>query len=119
MASWAEKHQPSDPNLQEHVRYLQTVFDSTSDIMVHNVINDERWYDGETADAISQFIMPANRAYFSGEKLDQTWLDETVFPSQAYQTLQAVSPRSSLADYLDVIIKRSQNRDVEQVTVSK
>lgn len=119
MASWAEKHQPSDPNLQDHVSYLQTVFDSTSDIMVHNALNDEHWYDGETADAISQFIMPANRAYFSGEKLDQTWLDETVFPSQAYQTLQAVSPRSFLADYLDVIIKRSQNRDVEQVTVSK
>lgn len=72
MASWAEKHQPSDPNLQNHLSYLQTVFDNTSDIMVHNVLNDERWYDGETADAISQFIMPANRAYFSGEKLDQT-----------------------------------------------
>ncbi len=117
MASWTEKHQPSDPNLQDHVKYLQTVFDNTSDIMVHNVLNDERWYDGETADAISQFIMPANRAYFSGEKLDQTWLDETVFPSQAYQTLQAASPRSFLADYLDVIIKRSQSRDVEKLEI--
>ncbi|MHC3681722.1 metallophosphoesterase [Streptococcus suis] len=117
MASWTEKHQPSDPNLQDHVKYLQTVFDNTSDIMVHNVLNDERWYDGETADAISQFIMPANRAYFSGEKLDQTWLDETVFPSQAYQTLQAASPRSFLADYLDVIIKRSQSRDVEKIVI--
>ncbi|HHT7738598.1 TPA: metallophosphoesterase [Streptococcus suis] len=117
MASWTEKHQPSDPNLQDHVKYLQTVFDNTSDIMVHNVLNDERWYDGETADAISQFIMPANRAYFSGEKLDQTWLDETVFPSQAYQTLQAASPRSFLADYLDVVIKRSQSRDVEKLEI--
>ncbi|HEL1914137.1 TPA: metallophosphoesterase [Streptococcus suis] len=117
MASWTEKHQPSDPNLQDHVKYLQTVFDNTSDIMVHNVLNDERWYDGETADAILQFIMPANRAYFSGEKLDQTWLDETVFPSQAYQTLQAASPRSFLADYLDVIIKRSQSRDVEKLEI--
>ncbi|HFI0126080.1 TPA: metallophosphoesterase [Streptococcus suis] len=117
MASWTEKHQPSDPNLQNHLSYLQIVFDNTSDIMVHNVLNDERWYDGETADAISQFIMPANRAYFSGEKLDQTWLDETVFPSQAYQTLQAASPRSFLADYLDVIIKRSQGRDVEKLEI--
>ncbi|HEM3587745.1 TPA: metallophosphoesterase [Streptococcus suis] len=117
MASWTEKHQPSDPNLQDHVKYLQTVFDNTSDIMVHNVLNDERWYDGETADAISQFIIPANRAYFSGEKLDQTWLDETVFPSQAYQTLQAASPRSFLADYLDVIIKRSKGRDVEKLEI--
>ncbi|HEM3599610.1 TPA: metallophosphoesterase [Streptococcus suis] len=117
MASWTEKHQPSDPNLQDHVKYLQTVFDNTSDIMVHNVLNDERWYDGETADAISHFIMPANRAYFSGEKLNQTWLDETVFPSQAYQTLQAASPRSFLADYLDVIIKRSQGRDVEKLEI--
>ncbi|MCG9871890.1 metallophosphoesterase [Streptococcus suis] len=117
MASWADKHQPSDPNLQDHVTYLQTVFDNTSDIMVHNMLNDEGWYDGETADAISQFIMPANRTYFSGEKLDQTWLDEKVFPSQAYQTLQAASPRSFLADYLDVIIKRSQNRDVEKLVL--
>ncbi|HFU4463785.1 TPA: metallophosphoesterase [Streptococcus suis] len=117
MASWAEKHQPSDPNLQNHLSYLQIVFDNTSDIMVHNVLNDERWYDGETADAISQFIMPANRAYFSGDKLDQTWLDETVFPSQAYQTLQAASPRSFLADYLDMIIKRSQGRDVEKLEI--
>lgn len=117
MASWTEKHQPSDPNLQNHVKYLQTVFDNTSDVMVHNVLNDELWYDGETADAISQFIMPANRAYFSGEKLDQTWLDETVFPSQVYQTLQAASPRSFLADYLDVIIKRSQGRDVEKLEI--
>ncbi|HEM3517751.1 TPA: metallophosphoesterase [Streptococcus suis] len=117
MAWWTEKHQPSDPNLQDHVKYLQTIFDNTSDIMVHNVLNDERWYDGETADAISQFIMPANRAYFSGEKLDQTWLEEMVFPSQAYQTLQAVSPRSFLADYLDVIIKRSQSRDVEKLEI--
>ncbi|HEM3463801.1 TPA: metallophosphoesterase [Streptococcus suis] len=117
MAWWTEKHQPSDPNLQDHVKYLQTIFDNTSDIMVHNVLNDERWYDGETADAISQFIMPANRAYFSGEKLDQTWLEEMVFPSQAYQTLQAVSPRSFLADYLDVIIKRSQGRDVEKLGI--
>nr|WP_238140513.1 metallophosphoesterase [Streptococcus suis] len=117
MASWTEKHQPSDPNLQNHVKYLQTVFDNTSDIMVHNVLNDERWYDGETADAISQFMMPANRAYFSGEKLDQTWLDETVFSSQAYQTLQAASPRSFLADYLDVIIKRGQGRDVEKLEI--
>ncbi|HEM4694929.1 TPA: metallophosphoesterase [Streptococcus suis] len=117
MASWTEKHQPSNPNLQNHLSYLQIVFDNTSDIMVHNVLNDERWYDGETADAISQFIMPANRAYFSGEKLDQTWLEEMVFPSQAYQTLQAASPRSFLADYLDVIIKRSQSRDVEKLVI--
>ena len=117
MASWTEKHQPSNPNLQNHLSYLQIVFDNTSDIMVHNVLNDERWYDGETADAISQFIMPANRAYFSGEKLDQTWLEEMVFPSQAYQTLQAASPRNFLADYLDVIIKRSQSRDVEKLVI--
>ncbi|MBY4955129.1 metallophosphoesterase [Streptococcus suis] len=118
MASWTEKHQPSDPNLQNHLSYLQTVFDNTSDIMVHNVLNDEGWYDGETADAISQFIMPANRAYFSGEKLDQTWLEEMVFPSQAYQTLQAASPRSFLANYLDVIIKRTQGRDVEKLEIT-
>ncbi|MFX3977116.1 metallophosphoesterase, partial [Streptococcus suis] len=77
----------------------------------HNMLNDAGLYDGETADAISQFIMPANRAYFSVEKLDQTWLDEKVFPSQAYHTLQAASPRSFLADYLDLIIKLTQNRD--------
>ncbi|HEM4765325.1 TPA: metallophosphoesterase [Streptococcus suis] len=117
MASWTEKHQPSNPNLQNHLSYLQIVFDNTSDIMVHNVLNDERWYDGETADAISQFIMPANRAYFSGEKLDQTWLEEMIFPSQAYQTLQAASPRNFLADYRDVIIKRSQSRDVEKLVI--
>lgn len=117
MASWTEKHQPSNPNLQNHLSYLQIVFDNTSDIMVHNVLNDERLYDGETADAISQFIMPANRAYFSGEKLDQTWLEEMVFPSQAYQTLQVASPRNFLADYLDVIIKRSQSRDVEKLVI--
>lgn len=61
--------------------------------------------------------MPANRAYFSGEKLDQTWLDEKLFPSQAYQTLQAASPRSFLIDYLDVIIERSQSRDVEKLEI--
>ncbi len=118
MATWEEHHAPTDPNLQGHTAYLQTVFDNSSDIMVHTVLNDERWYDGEIADAISQFIMPANRSYFSGEKLDQTWLNETVFPSQAYKTLQEASPRSFLADYLDVIIERSQNRDVEQVLIT-
>lgn len=117
MATWAEKHESTDPNLQEHRAYLQAVFDNSSDIMVHTAIHDEGWYKGELANELAALLVPLNRAYFAGEPVDKVWLDEMVFPSQAYRDLQEHSPRSFLADYMEKIIQRNQTRDVERVSL--
>lgn len=106
-----------NPDLQDHRTYLQAVFDHSSDLMVHRSLFDEGWYSGETADAISRFMMPINRSYFSGEKIAPDWLEQTVYPSEAYKALGQVEPKSFLLTYMEQIIARSEEQDVEQVTV--
>lgn len=99
-------------DLAGQATYLQEVFDRDTDIMVHTVMHNENWYDGVLADQISTFMIPLNRAYFSGQPIDQAWLDSQVYPSPAYQALVQAEPRSFLLDYLQVIVERNQDRDV-------
>ena len=112
MDRWAARHQPQLADLAHHSTYLQAIFDRDTDIMVHTVMHNEGWYDGELADQIAQFMIPLNRAYFAGQPIDQEWLEDQVYPSSAYQALVQAEPRSFLMDYLQVIVERSQDRDV-------
>lgn len=114
-AFWAKKAQPTNPDLRELTAHMQSVFDNSSDIMVHRMMYDEGWYSTEVAESISRFMVPVNRAYFSGEKIDQNWLAKDVYPSQAYKELSKVNPKSFLYDYAEHIFLRSQERDVEKV----
>lgn len=114
-AFWAKKAQPTNPDLRELTAHMQSVFDNSSDIMVHRMMHDEGWYSTEVAESISRFMVPVNRAYFSGEKIDQNWLAKDVYPSQAYKELSKVNPKSFLYDYAEHIFLRSQERDVEKV----
>lgn len=114
-AFWAKNAQPTNPDLRELTAHMQSVFDNSSDIMVHRMMYDEGWYSTEVAESISRFMVPVNRAYFSGEKIDQNWLAKDVYPSQAYKELSKVNPKSFLYDYAEHIFLRSQERDVEKV----
>lgn len=116
-AFWAKNAQPTNPDLRELTAHMQSVFDNSSDIMVHRMMYDEGWYSTEVAESISRFIVPVNRAYFSGEKIDQNWLAKDVYPSQAYKELSKVNPKSFLYDYAEHIFLRSQERDVEKVSM--
>lgn len=109
-----KKAQPTNPDLRELTAHMQSVFDNSSDIMVHRMMHDEGWYSTEVAESISRFMVPVNRAYFSGEKIDQNWLAKDVYPSQAYKELSKVNPKSFLYDYAEHIFLRSQERDVEK-----
>ncbi|MGQ7393222.1 metallophosphoesterase [Streptococcus suis] len=113
-AFWAKNAQPTNPDLRELTAHMQSVFDNSSDIMVHRMMYDEGWYSTEVAESISRFIVPVNRAYFSGEKIDQNWLAKDVYSSQAYKELSKVNPKSFLYDYAEHIFLRSQERDVEK-----
>ncbi|HFR3702844.1 TPA: metallophosphoesterase [Streptococcus suis] len=113
-AFWAKNAQPTNPDLRELTAHMQSVFDNSSDIMVHRMMYDEGWYSTEVAESISRFMVPVNRAYFSGEKIDQNWLAKDVYPSQAYKELSKVNPKSFLYDYAEHIFLRSQERDVEK-----
>ncbi|MGQ7660499.1 metallophosphoesterase [Streptococcus suis] len=113
-AFWAKKAQPTNPDLRDLTAHMQSVFDNSIDIMVHRMMYDEGWYSTEVAESISRFIVPVNRAYFSGEKIDQNWLAKDVYSSQAYKELSKVNPKSFLYDYAEHIFLRSQERDVEK-----
>lgn len=119
MSAWEAHHRPTQPELIDHTAYLAQLFDRDTDSMVHTVLYEEGWYDGELADDIARFVVPINRAYFSGERLDREWLEAEVYPSSAYQQLGEHQPTSFLWDYVQYAIRRSQDKEMETILLEK
>lgn len=115
--AWAAATQQTNPDLLHHQEYLRAVFNDASHTLVHQSLYEEQWYNPDLANRISELFEPLNLAYFSGEMLDPQWITNTLYPSDAYQSLYEHRDNSFLYRYAQQIIEENKNANHLSVDV--
>lgn len=118
MKDWAEQEKIGQPDLLEHANYLKDVFNKSSNIMVHTMMNDEGWYDGEKAEEISEMIEPLNLAFFTGEMLTEDWLSENVYTNDIYHLIRDSGEKNFLYRYVNQMISERANKSAQKVSIN-
>lgn len=117
MASWARGKGISHSNLLDHKTYLKEKFDAASNLLVHERLHDEGWYDAELAEAMSAIIEPVNLVYFSGQAIDDQWLEEKVYSQPIYQQVSSDHPESFVISYIDQVAEESHSRSDQKINL--
>ena len=76
---------------------------------------DESWYT-KVGDELS-VLAPLNLAYFSGDKIPESYISDTVLTSKAYQQLQTNSSSNFLLNYIDMVIKETTHANNQEITI--
>ena len=114
---WAAQSGQTNPDLLHHQNYMKQVFDDSTRIMTHQSLYDESWYTKEVGDELSSVLAPLNLAYFSGDKIPESYISDTVLTSKAYQQLQTNSSSNFLLNYIDMVIKETTHANNQEITI--
>ena len=114
---WAAQSGQTNPDLLHHKDYMKQVFDDATRIMTHQSLSDEAWYTKEVGDELSAVLAPLNLAYFSGDKIPESYISDTVLTSKAYQQLQTNIASNFLLNYIDMVIKETTHANNQEITI--
>lgn len=118
MKLWLKKQSATNQDLINHRQYMDSIFNDASNLLVHMRLHDEGWYDGDVAEEVSTIIESVNLAYFTGQPIDNHWMEEHVYRKKIYQEVKTNHPDSFVVTYVEQVLAESRDGSDQKIRIT-
>ncbi|MBP1039428.1 metallophosphoesterase [Vagococcus sp. BWB3-3] len=104
---WAEERSEKEEELINYREYSQSLFFKDRINMAYEEFYDEKWFDGETAYTIANFVSRVYTLYFDGKAISDEISQEETESEPGYQLLK-MQTNSRVLEAIEAILEMDQ-----------